>query len=97
MKLSSSFNKRHSACVCFVLPPTPSPSIYYLSCIPGGSVVKNPPVMQELLEMWIQSLDWKDPLEEGMATKSSILVWSVPWTDKPDRLQSIGLKRVEHE
>ena len=86
MKLSSSFNKRHSACVCFVL-----------CCILGGSVVKNPPVMQELLEMWIQSLDWKDPLEEGMATKSSILVWSVPWTDKPDRLQSIGLKRVEHE
>jgi len=53
--------------------------------------------MQELLEMWIQSLDWEDPLEEGMATKSSILVWRVPWTDKPDRLESIGLQRVEHE
>ena len=94
MKLSSSFYKRHSACVCFVLPPPP---IYYLSCISGGSVVKNPPVMQELLEMWIQSLDWEDPLEEGMASKSSILVWRVPWTDKPDRLLSIGLQRVEHE
>ena len=53
--------------------------------------------MQELLEMWIQSLDWEDPLEEGMASKSSILVWRVPWTDKPDRLLSIGLQRVEHE
>ena len=38
-------------------------------------VVKNPPAMQEI---WVQSLDWEDPLDEGMATHSSILAWSVP-------------------
>ena len=84
MKLSSSFYKRHSACVCFVLPPTPSS--YYLSCISSGLVVKNPPATQQLHEMWIQSLDWEDPLEEGMATQSSMLVCRVPGTENPDRL-----------
>ena len=38
--------------------------------------VKNPPAMQET---WIQSLGWEDPLEEGMATHSSILAWRIPW------------------
>ena len=38
-------------------------------------MVKNPPAMQEI---WVQSLDWEDPLDEGMATHSSILAWSVP-------------------
>ena len=47
---------------------------------PGGSVVQNPPVMQE---MWVRSLGWKDPLEEEMATHSSILAWRIPWTEKP--------------
>ena len=40
---------------------------------PSGSVVKNLPAMQEMQEMWVQSLGWKDPLEEGMETHSSIL------------------------
>ena len=39
---------------------------------PGGSVVRNPPVMQE---MWVRSLDWEDPLGKEMATHSSILAW----------------------
>ena len=43
---------------------------------PGGSVGKNPPVRQET---WDQSLGWEDPLEEGMATRSSVLVWEIPW------------------
>jgi len=38
-------------------------------------MVKNPPVM---LETWVQSLSWEDPLEEGMATPSSILAWRIP-------------------
>ena len=42
---------------------------------PGGSMVKNPPVMQET---WVRSLGWEDPLEEGMATHSSILAWRIP-------------------
>ena len=40
--------------------------------------------------MWVQSLDGEDPLEEGLATHSSILVWRIPWTEEPGRLQSIG-------
>ena len=42
---------------------------------PGGSVVKNPPAMKE---MPVLSLGWEDPLEEGMATHSSILAWRIP-------------------
>ena len=40
--------------------------------------------------MWVQSLAWEDPLEEGMATRSSILAWEIPWTEEPGRLQSTG-------
>ena len=38
----------------------------------------------------VQSLSWEDPLEEGMATHSSILAWKIPWTGEPSRLQSMG-------
>ena len=48
-------------------------------------------------ETWIQPLDWEDLLEKGMATHSSILVWEVPWTEEPGRLQSTGLQRVRHQ
>ena len=48
---------------------------------PGGSVVKNLPVMQE---MWAQSLGGEDPLEKKMATRSSILAWEMPWAEEPD-------------
>ena len=37
------------------------------------------------------------PLEEGMATHSSILAWRIPWTEEPIELQSIGSQRVEHD
>ena len=39
--------------------------------------------MQEMQEKRVQSLGWKDPLEEGMATHSSILAWRIPWTEEP--------------
>ena len=39
---------------------------------------------------WVQSLGWKDPLEKGMATHSSILTWRITWTEEPGKLQSIG-------
>ena len=42
-------------------------------------------------------LGQKDPLEEGIATHSSILVWRIPWTEEPGRLQSMGLHRVGHD
>ena len=45
----------------------------------------------------ILSLDWKDPLEEGMATHVSILAWRTPWTEEPDGLQSIGSRGVRHD
>ena len=56
--------------------------------------VKNLPAMQE---NQVQSLGWKDPLEKGMATHSSILVWRIPWTEEPGRLQSMGSLRVGHD
>ena len=61
-------------------------------------VVKNLPAMKELQEAWLQSLHWEDPLEEGMATHSSIthssiLAWRIPWTEEPVlvMLQSMGV------
>ena len=50
---------------------------------PGSSVVKNLPAMQEHEEKQVQSLGWEDPLEEGMATHSSILSQRIPWTEEP--------------
>ena len=50
---------------------------------PGGSVVKNLPIMQEMPETQVQPLGQKDPLEEETATDSSILAWEIPWTEKP--------------
>ena len=62
--------------------------------LPGGSVVKNPPAMQELQQTWVRSLAWEDPLEEGMATHSSI-AWRISWTEEPGGLQSIGHKEQD--
>ena len=42
-------------------------------------------------------LGWEDPLEEGMATYSSILVWKIPWTEESGGLQSMGSQRVGHD
>ena len=50
---------------------------------PGGSAVKNLPVMQETQEMQVQSLGQDDPLEEEMAIHTSILAWGIPWTEEP--------------
>ena len=58
-----------------------------------AQTVKNLPAMQEI---WIRSLGREDPLEKGTATHSSILAWRIPWTEEPDRLQSMGSKTVRH-
>ena len=50
--------------------------------------------MQETLEMQVQFLGWEYPLEEGMATHSSILVWEIPLAKEPDGLWSVGPHRV---
>ena len=46
--------------------------------------------------MQVQSLDWENPLEKEMATRSSILAWKVPWTEEPGGLQSMVLQKVGH-
>ena len=58
-----------------------------------AQMVKNPAMQQTL----VLSLGWEDPLEEGMATHSSILAWRIPWTEEPGRLQSVGSLRVGHD
>ena len=45
-------------------------------------------------ETWVPSLGWEDPLEEGMATHSSMLAWRIPWTEEPGGLPSMGLQRA---
>ena len=52
--------------------------------------------MQETEETWVRSLGWEDPLEEGMATHSSICAWRILWTEEPGGLQFMGLQRVGH-
>ena len=52
--------------------------------------------MQEAQEMRVQSLSQEHPLEEEMATRSSILAWEILWTEEPGGLQSMGLQRVGH-
>ena len=64
---------------------------------PSDSVVKNSPAMQETQKTWVGSLGQEDPLEEEMATHSSVLAWKIPWTEKPDGLQSIEQQRVRHD
>ena len=59
-----------------------------------AQMVMNLPAVQENC---IQSLGWKDPLEKGVATHSSILAWRVPWTEEPGGLQSMGSQRVRHD
>ena len=67
------------------------PGLPHSSLRPGGAVVNNLPEMQET-QVW--SLGWKDPLGKEMSTHSSMLAWRIPWTEEPDRLQSMGVQRV---
>ena len=46
--------------------------------------------------MWVRFMGWEDPLEEGVVTHSSILVWRIPGTEEPSRFHSMELQRVEH-
>ena len=49
-------------------------------------------------EMWVQFLDWEDPLGKEMATHSIVLAWRIPWTEEPDRLHTAhGVARVRHD
>ena len=66
-----------------------------LVCLSRGTslmtqMIKN---LRAIQETWVWSLGWDDPLEEGMATHSSILAWRIPWPEEPGRLQSMGWQR----
>ena len=66
--------------------------LQYSWASPVAQMIKNPAMQQTL----VRFLVWEDPLEEGMATHSSILAWRIPWTEEPGGLQSMELQRVEH-
>ena len=57
---------------------------------PDGSVVKNPPAVQEI---WVLSLSLENLLEKEMATHSSILAWEIPWTEEPGGLHFLGSQK----
>ena len=57
-------------------------------------------MVKHLPTMWetqVRSLGWEDPLEKEMATHSSTLAWKIPWTEKPEGLNSMGSQRVGHD
>ena len=64
---------------------------------PGGARGKELACQCGRQEMQGQSLGWEDPLEEGMATHSSILAWRIPRIEEPGGLQTIALQRVRHD
>ena len=68
-----------------------------LGGLPGSVVVKNPPANAGDIETRVQSLGWEDPLEEEIATHSSILSWRIPWTEESIGLLSVGSQRVGHD
>ena len=54
-------------------------------------------MVQEIQETWVQSLGREDPLEEEMATCSSILAWKIPWIEEPGGLLFVELQRVRYD
>ena len=60
----------------------------------GAQMIKHLPTVWETR---VQSLGQEDLLEKERATHSNILVWKIPWTEEPGRLQSMGSQRVRHE
>ena len=53
--------------------------------------------LSAMVDSGVQSLGREDPLEKEMATHSSTLAWTIPWTEEPGRLQSMGSQRVGHD
>ena len=69
---------------------------YPLQCSWASLVAQMTKNLPAMWEAWVGSLGWEDPLEEGMATHSSIQAWRIPWTEEPGGLQSVGLQRAGH-
>ena len=64
---------------------------YAFEDLPVAQMLKNLPAIQEA---WVQSLGQEGPLQKGMATHSSILVWRIPWTEEAGGLQLVGSQRA---
>ena len=65
---------------------------------PGGSSGKESACqLLEMQETWVRSLDREEPLEKEMGAQSIFLSWEIPWTEEPDRLQSMGSQRIGHD
>ena len=75
----------------------PPPLLKPLRAFQGALVVKNPPAKAADVIDVVRSLGQEDPLEEDMATYSSLLAWRIPWAEEPGRLQSTGSHRVGHD
>ena len=92
LKSQRTFKVREGAVVSLIwgFAPTQRASLGF----PGGSICKESACNAG---DWVQSLGWEVPLEEEMATHSSIPAWRVPWTEEPGRLQSMGSQRVGHD
>ena len=63
---------------------------------PGGASSKEPVCQCRRHKTQVQSLNWEDPLEESMATHSSIVAWRIPWSEEPGGLWSMPSQRVRH-
>ena len=63
--------------------------------LPGDVLAPAMVLVHAMQETQIGSLGWEDPLERGVATRSSILIWRIPWTQEPGGLQSMGSQRVK--
>ena len=71
--------------------------ILYLGASQGALVVKNLPAKERDIRDATSILSQEYPLEEGIATYSSILAWRIPWTEEPGGLQSIESHRVQYD
>ena len=74
---------------------SPKTSIIQHSPFIASLVVQRLKRLPAMLETWVQSLGWEDPLEKEMATHSSILAWRTPWTEELGGLQSTGHKESD--
>ena len=70
---------------------------HYFASVWASLVAQRVKCLPAMWETWVQSLGQEDLLEKEKAIHSSTLAWKIPWTDKPGRLQSIGLQRVRHD
>ena len=71
--------------------------MYWFSLEMASLVAQTVKRLPAMWETWVRFLGREDPLEKEMAIHSSTLVWKIPWTEEPDRLQSMGLQRVGHD